>query len=474
MGVSPSRKIAFDVLLRVEMEGAYASDLLHAALSPRVKPVDAALATEITLGVLRWRRLLDFLIERHLKKPASRLDLPVILALRMGLYQLRFLDKIPARAAINESVELVKSARKSSAAALVNAVLRKAESEAHSAAEAFVAPDLPLPDRLGILHSHPTWLVDRWLARLGEQQAVALLRSNNETPKLSCAVQDFSGREEVLSAMEKAGLKTRAGVLLRNAFSVSGGSPAQTAAFRAGQISIQDEASQAVPLLLGVQAGNRVLDLCAAPGGKTGSLIRAAGSTGVVIAADRHAHRLVAMRAQLDRLDIGDAHLVELDAEQALPFQRPFDRILLDAPCSGTGTLARHPEIRWRLESKQLAESHKHQARMLRMALVQLAPGGRLVYSTCSMEPEENEEVVEEVLRDTPWVRRTPRADAAQALAPRLASGVDADILFGGDGYFRTSPSVHHTDGFFAAVLYSTDRASAPSRARLMGGGADE
>ncbi len=469
MGVSPSRKIAYEVLRRVEAEGAYASDLLHAALTPHVKPADAALATEITLGVLRWRRLLDFLLGQHLKKPISRLDLPVALALRMGLYQLRFLNKIPARAAINESVELVKSARKSSAAALVNAVLRKAESEAQSPAESFLASDLPPSERLGILHSHPTWLVERWLLRLGEQQTVALLRANNQTPKLSCVVQDFSRCEEVISALEKAGLRTQPGVLLRNAFSVSGGSPARTEAFRAGEISIQDEASQVVPLLLTVQAGNRVLDLCAAPGGKTAALIRAAGKAGVVIAADHHAHRLAAMRAQLDRLAVGRAHLVELDAEESLPFHEKFDRILLDAPCSGTGTLARHPEIRWRLESNQLPESRKCQVRMLRVALSQLAPDGRLVYSTCSMEPEENEEVVEEALRDMPSIQRVPRAEAMQALTPHLATGLDPATLFGSDGYFRTSPSLHRTDGFFAAVLHSVDRASAPSRARLSG-----
>jgi 16S rRNA (cytosine967-C5)-methyltransferase len=473
MGVSPSRKIAFDVLQRVEAEGAYASDLLHAALTSHVKPSDAALATEITLGVLRWRRLLDFLLDRHLKRPGGRLDLPVILALRIGLYQLRFLDKVPARAAINESVELVKSARKSSAAALVNAVLRKAESEAQSPAESFLAPDLPLSERLGILHSHPAWLVERWLLRLGEQQTVALLRANNETPRLSCAVQDFSRHEEVLSSLAKAGLRTQPGVLLRNAFWVSGGSPARTEVFRAGQISIQDEASQAVPLLLAVQAGNRVLDLCAAPGGKTAALIRASGSAGMVIAADRYAHRLAAMRAQLDRLDSGRAHLIELDAEQPLPFDEKFDRILVDAPCSGTGTLARHPEIRWRLEPNQLTESHKHQTRMLRMALLQLAPGGRLVYSTCSMEPEENEEVVEEVLRDVPSIQRILRVEATQALTPHLAPGVDPATLFGSEGYFRTSPSLYRTDGFFAAVLQSADRAAAPGRARLIGGGVD-
>jgi 16S rRNA (cytosine967-C5)-methyltransferase len=287
-------------------------------------------------------------------------------------------------------------------------------------------------------------------------------------------VRDFSRCEEVISALEKGGLQARPGMLLRSAFSVSGGSPVRTEPFRLGEIAIQDEASQAVPLLLAVQAGNRVLDLCAAPGGKTASLVRAAGKAGVVIAADRHAHRLAAMRVQLGRLAAGTAHLVELDAEQPLPFQEGFDRILLDAPCSGSGTLARHPEIRWRLESNELEESHKSQVRMLRIALSRLAPGGRLVYSTCSMEPEENEEVVEEVLRDMPSTKRIPRAEAAQALTPRLAPGVDPDALFGSDGYFRTSPALHRTDGFFAAVLQSADRASSSSRARLTGGGADK
>src|SRR5271169_5181464 len=169
--ISPARKLAFEVLRRVEAEGAYASDVLHAELGSGVKPEDAALATELAMGVLRWRGLLDFLIERLTKKPAARLDLAVALALRIGLYQLRFLQRIPASAAVNESVELVKRARKTSAATLVNAVLRRAANEARVPAEKFVPRATPLVERLSILHSHPTWLVERWLARLGEAQA---------------------------------------------------------------------------------------------------------------------------------------------------------------------------------------------------------------------------------------------------------------------------------------------------------------
>jgi 16S rRNA (cytosine967-C5)-methyltransferase len=523
MPISPARRIAFDVLRRVEAEGAYASDLLHAELAARIKPADAALATELTMGVLRWRRLLDFLLDRHLKSSVAKLDLPVALAQRLGLYQLRFLDKIPARAAVNESVEMVKLARKSSAAPLVNAVLRRAAAEATLPAEKFLPPGLAAAERLGILYSHPTWMVDRWLVRLGEPATLALLRANNAPPRLSCAVHGPSQRDVILRALESSGARIEPGALFASTFSVRGASPSQSDAFRAGEFSIQDEASQAVPLLLGVRPGDRVLDLCAAPGGKTPPLARAAGPRGLVVAADLHAHRLAAMRAQLERLAIGNVHLVQLDAALPLPFltvahdgsaiavgHRGFDRILVDAPCSGTGTLARHPEIRWRLDPAQLGELHKLQAQILCMALAQLAPGGRLVYSTCSLEPEENEAVVNEAIlglsssshapssppssppvnsphagpADTTSSTSRPRSpqphapsssisslesraswspapsvcllsagELSRAVAPYLVATVDPASLFDSDGAFRTSPAAHHTDGFFAVAF---------------------
>jgi 16S rRNA (cytosine967-C5)-methyltransferase len=483
MPVTPARRIAFDVLRRVEAEGAYASDVLHAELgagggsnlkssnfkvsnfkSATFKTEDAALATELALGVLRERRLLDFLLARQLKKPVEKLDLPVLLALRMGLYQIRFLERIPARAAVNESVELVKLAKKFSAATLVNAVLRRAADEAHNPVEEFLPANLPLVDRLGILYSHPTWLVERWLARLGGPQTLALLEANNRTPRLACALHTQNLAEaltpgaspspdDIFALLEKSGLRIEPGPLLKNAFALSGGSPTRTDAFRKGLFSIQDEASQIIPLLLDVQPGDSVLDLCAAPGGKTAPLVRAAGSAGLVVAADRHTHRLRAMRDQFKRLALARVKLIELDAARPLPFRQEFKRILVDAPCSGTGTLARHPEIRWRLRPEQLVEFHDLQLALLKNALAQLARGGCLVYSTCSMEPEENEDVVEDALRGAPSIRRVSAAKAAHALAPHLAPGVEAEKLFDAVGYFRTSPAGYPTDGFFAAIL---------------------
>lgn len=472
MSVSRARAIAFDVLRRVEAEGAYASDLLHAELPPTLNPKDAALATELVMGVLRWRRLLDFLLARQLKSPkrsdraeansestVERLDLAVALALRVGLYQMLFLERVPARAAVNESVELVKRARKSSAGSLVNAVLRRIAGDATSTknaaetVEALLADETPRAGRMAILNSHPTWLVERWLARFGEPRTRALLDVDNRAPRLSCALHDVEHRDEVLDQLAQAGLRIEPGALLRNAFAVSGGSVAAAEPFRRGAISIQDEASQAIPLLLGVRAGDLVLDLCAAPGGKTPPLVRAATTNGMVVAGDLHAHRLRAMQKQFKRLQLARVHSVALDAGKPLPFPARFDRILVDAPCSGTGTLARHPEIRWRLKPEQLAEFHRLQVAILNSALDALARGARVVYSTCSLEPEENEDVIADVLRGAPHIRIVPAGEIVPLLAPQVAEPIDTASLFDASGYFRTCPGAQATDGFFAAIL---------------------
>lgn len=449
---SSAREIAYDVLRRVEAEGAYASDLLHTELGPGVPTNEAALATELTLGVLRWRRLLDFLLDRHLEKPVARLDLPVALALRIGLYQLRFLERIPARAAVNESVDLVKRARKSSAASLVNAVLRRLAPNAKLPIERLLPSEISQAEQLGILHSHPPWMVERWLGKMGREKTVAMLEADNRTPRLSCALSRPEDKDEITRELESAGLHIQAGRLLKSAFAVSGGSAVRTRAFQAGKISVQDEASQAIPLLLDVRAGQRVLDVCAAPGGKTAALVRAAGDAGFVVAADLHAHRLGAMEAQFKRLGL-KGHFLEVDATKALPLNMRFDRILVDAPCSGTGTLGRHPEIRWRLQPDQLVEFQALQTSILRNACARLAEAGRILYSTCSLEAEENEEVVEAVLRSVPDVRRVPVGGTAKALEAHLIEGVEAEDLFDDAGQFRIFPGEYETDGFFAAVL---------------------
>jgi 16S rRNA (cytosine967-C5)-methyltransferase len=457
MPISQARTIAFDVLLRVAKQNAYADDVLRAELNGTVKTEDAGLATELAFGVLRWQRLLDFVIDRYLKKPASTADVEVRVALRLGVYQLLFLDRVPARAAVHESVELVKRARKRSAATLVNAILRKAAKEpfpGNSPADAVARlfpSNLPLAERLGIQYSHPTWIVERWLRIYGEERTRSLLPANNRVPVLSAYLLDGQYSDDAMQSLQHTGCRILPGRLLRDAWVFEGGNPSACEAVRQGWVAIQDEASQAVAHLLAVDPDNTVLDLCAAPGGKTLLLARAAGPKGHVIAADLHEHRVRAMRERFELAGVRNVELLVLDGSQPLPFKRQFDRILVDVPCSGTGTLARHPEIRWKLRAEDLRDLHSRQVRLLQNALPHLAPNGRLVYSTCSLEPEENELVVREVLDALGGAFKI--ADPLESIESILQPSVQATSVVSADGYFRTFPPEHGTDGFFAAVI---------------------
>ena len=457
MSISIARAVAFDVLLRVTRQDAYADEVLRAELNDRVKPADAGLATELALGVLRWQRLLDFAIDRHLKTPARVADVEVRLALRLGAYQLLFLDRVPARAAVNESVELVKRARKHSAASLVNAVLHKlAKEPACKSAPAQAITDLlptnlPIAERLGISYSHLTWMVERWFHTFGEERTLALVQADNRVPVLSGWLADPQRAEEVPASLRKAGSRILPGRLLRSAVVLEGGNPGASEAVRQGWLAIQDEASQAVAHLIAARPGDSVLDLCAAPGGKTLLLSRAAGPQGRVIAADLHEHRVRAMQERFHLARVQNVETMVLDGAQPLPFERAFDRILVDVPCSGTGTLARHPEIRWKLQPADLVDLQARQMRLLRNALPHLAPSGRLVYSTCSLEPEENEIVVGQVLRE--FGDRFQMDDPRAVLKEILQESVKIDSVLGPEASFRTFPPLHGTDGFFAAVV---------------------
>ena len=318
--IAPARIAAFDILRRVD-SGAYASDLLFAlSLDSR----DASLASEIVFGVLRYRAQLDYLISLH---SPHHLDPEVRTALRMGIYQLRYLDRIPPHAAVADSVELVKRARKRSAAGLVNAVLRKTHREPVS-----------WPTR-EIELSCPEWLLRRWEKQYGSEIAAGIAREALKPP--------------LTYLNPSTGLT-------------------------------QDIGSQSIVPLLRLERGQSYLDLCAAPGNKTAQAL----AQGVrAVACDLHFHRLAPMKSLTP-------NLVNLDASRPLPFARSFDRILLDAPCSGTGTLGRNPEIKWRLTPADLDDLHARQVALLGQARRALAPGGLLVYSTCSLEREENEDVV--------------------------------------------------------------------------------
>ncbi|HEV8144948.1 MAG TPA: transcription antitermination factor NusB [Bryobacteraceae bacterium] len=323
--ISPARDAAFRVLFKVE-GGGYASDLLR---RETLETRDAGLAETIVFGCLRYQAQLDWLIAQLAKRP--KLDAEVRLALRMGVFQLRYLDRIPPHAAVSESVELVKRAKKESAAGFVNGVLRSVLRK---------GPRAPItwPD-LATELSVPQWMLDRWQRQYGADAAAKIARDALEEP--ATPLNPETGR-------------------------------------------LQDLGAQSVVPLLELETGMTLLDLCAAPGNKAAQAL-AAGAR--VIACDRYEKRLVEVPT--------DAERVVLDASQPLPFGPKFDRILVDAPCSGTGTLARNPEIKWRLRPTDLARFEELQRRILKNALASLAPGGRLVYATCSLESEENEKIIE-------------------------------------------------------------------------------
>ena len=394
--VSPARRAAFEILRGVEA-GAFSSILL-AAEEPKLKPADRGLAHELVLGVLRWQLWLDKLIEHFAKRSVESLDLPVRLALRLGLYQLRFLTRIPAPAAVNESVNLVRSAKVGSAAAFVNAVLRR------SIREADFDPAKPLEDpieKLATETSHPTWLIERWVESFGPEEAEAFARANNLVPPTAFRLLEGNLRKakqdaaEILDRLRDANGIVEPSTVAEGAWRVSGASSLVRELAAEGRIYLQDEASQLVAQTVNLKAGERALDLCAAPGGKTTLMAQRAEDRALIVASDISQRRLEIIIKLKASHNLTSIKSLVLDAAQQLPFENSvFDRILIDAPCSGTGTLRRNPEIRWRISETDIAELAAQQELFLNNAARVLKPGGQLVYSTCSVEPDENEQVI--------------------------------------------------------------------------------
>jgi len=443
MAVSPARAVAFEILLRVEREESYAAELLHSARLAKLSSRDHGLATELVMGVLRWQSLLDRRLAAASSQQLERLDGEVLAALRLGAYQLQFLSRVPARAAIFESVELVKAARKRSAASFVNAVLRKT---AAAGAEDIFAEIGKSPDSMTLAQNaaHPPWLVARWIEHYGLEATRQICIQDQTVPGAAIHIHG----DESDADLAATGVQLSPARLLSAARRVLSGDITATRAYREGRISIQDEASQLVALLVG--RGERILDCCAAPGSKTALLARR-NPRAKVFAMELHPHRARILQ-NLNRLP--NVHVVAADARH-LPFSLAFtfDRILADVPCSGTGTLARNPEIKWRLKAEDLHDLQSRQVAILKSAFAQLKIGGRLVYSTCSLEREENEAVVEAALDGAAEFRVI---DLKRELEQLRESGEmcwkDIASLLAGP-CLRTIPGVHPCEGFFAAMI---------------------
>ena len=449
-----ARRLALEVLTQVEEQGAYASLLLDAKLQKaRLSREERALATELTYGVLRWQGRLDYFLAAVTDRPWERVDPGLRRLLRLGAYQIHFLTRIPSYAAVNETVALAPAAGgqvNRGAKAFVNAILRKLLEE-----EGTIRFPDPSTDPVGALAtrwSHPRWLVTRWLARLGAAETEALLQANNETPALSVVVNRLKSRpEEVKDHLTLIAGSVTPGRFAPGVFHLKDGAEAlRDPTFAKGWFFPMDEAAVLPVLLLDPQPCDTVLDACAGGGGKTALLLGLLGSSGRVIALDPSARAHRRLREARMRLGLDRLLPVQADARQASRLlTRPVDRILVDAPCSGLGTLRRHPERKWQQRESGLPALARLQLELLRGVAPLLKPGGLLVYSTCSLEPEETDAVVEAFLRESP--------DFASDNSHHSLSATVAGLMEP-DGALRTWPHRHGVDGFYAIRLHRRTR----------------
>ncbi len=432
-----ARATAARVLERVATDAAFADLALEAELAGRkLAPRDSALATELVFGTLRWQRYLDWILAPHAKRRLASLDARVLAILRMTAYQLVFLERVPPFAAVNDAVTLAPLTP--GVKPFVNAVLRAFARR--GAREREPAPPRDATEALATRCSFPTWLAARWGARYGREDAEALMRAMNERPPLTLRANTLRVTREALAARLAAeeGLAARPTRWAPEGLVVGpGGAPGAWRAFAEGLFAVQDEASMLVARLLAPAPGATIADVCAAPGTKTTHLAQLMEDRGRVLAFDPQPARLARVREATARLGIKCIEPLDGTVEALAPgFREACDGVLVDAPCSNLGVLRRNPDVKWRREPAELAASAERQRRILGAAAAMVKPGGRLVYATCSLEPEENEGVIAPFLAAHPEFRRDPPAEFPLPLDS--------------DGTLRCLPHRHGTDGFTA------------------------
>jgi 16S rRNA (cytosine967-C5)-methyltransferase len=441
--IASARAIAFHILMKVG-KGSHSDELLRSHKVDALPAQDRALATTLVLGTLRWQLKLDARIRPLLSRPDAKLPPPVETALRLGAYQLLHLDRVPAYAAIGESVELAKRAGEAHASRMVNAVLRKLAKLQRECEN----PELERAAEIAGAYAHPVWLVERWVSFYGLEASRAICSFDQEPAAVSIRLRDSTAEPDLMDE----GIQLGAGDFLTAARRVVSGDIVHSKVFKQSRVRIQDEGSQLVAELAG--SGSRILDTCAAPGGKT-AILAERNPEANITAWDISKRRLETMRQTLE--PFGDRVCLELKDATAVKLQPDYDLILCDVPCTGTGTINRNPEIRFRVNENDIARQHARQVKILSAALAGLATDGRLIYSTCSLEPEENEAVVAECLSANPGFTTRPLNDEIETLVTRgiiTSEGTErlnASALT--SGFLRTIPGIHNSDGFFAALI---------------------
>jgi 16S rRNA (cytosine967-C5)-methyltransferase len=435
--ISPARSAVYEILTKIETEKAFSSVLLP-FYEDKLSPEDRALSHEITLGVLRKQIYLDKIIGHFTNN--KKLDTAILIALRIGLYQLFYLDKIPTYSAINESVNLVQKAKKTSAKGFVNAVLRRATREK---IELKYIDEI---ERISIETSHPRWLIEKWSEQFGIEETAKLAKINNEIPSRSFRLtekffrSDEKKRNELLKYFED---KCEKSEFIENCFIAEKYDSKLHGLAKTGEIYFQDEGSQLVGQTINLKNGEKFLDVCAAPGSKTTQIAAQKSKTenrNSLIAGDLYFQRVTFLQENCRNQGIEQISIVQYDAEKSLPFaDESFDCVLLDSPCSGTGTIRHNPEIRYFLDEKDFAELSAKQLAILKNASKLVKSGGKLIYSTCSLEIKENEAVCQQFLENNQNYVQT---------APNLP-----ERFITAENFARTFPQKDEMDGFFIAVF---------------------
>lgn len=446
-----ARDVAMNVLQRVEMSGAYSGLELNQALtSAALSRPDAALATELVYGTIQRLNTIDFTLSNRVKGWPAKVEPWVRSLLRLSYYQLRWLTRVPTHAVVDEAVRIAKKRGHAGIAGLVNGVLRGL---LRDGVETPLPEHLSPAERLSLTHSHPLWLVERWLTQYGEKTTEQICSANNEPPHASARVNPLrSRREELIQAMQDAGLDVAPSALSAQGIVASkAGNLVHTEWYEQGLLTVQDESSMLVAAAGDPRPGMTVLDCCAAPGGKSTHLAELMHNEGKVIANDVHPHKEALIRQQAERLGLTGIATMTVDAQE-LPERLPsqsFDLVLLDAPCSGLGVIRRKPEIKWNKTPEDIASLSALQTQLLSKVQHLVKPGGKLVYSTCTIAPEENEEAVKSFLAEHPEFILDPQWPE-DVLQPLKAGGQLPDPF---SGMIQLLPHMFGSDGFFIARM---------------------
>jgi 16S rRNA (cytosine967-C5)-methyltransferase len=436
-----------NVLTQVEQEGAYSNLLLNTALQKSsLAKSDAGLATELIYGTISRLNTLDYFLDKFVNKGVQKLQPWVRALLRISLYQVVYLDRIPDHAVVSEAVNLAKGRGHQGISGMVNGVLRNILRQKESLA---IPENMPAAQRISLLHSHPQWLVERWISQYGIETTEAICAANNEPPAVSVRVNTtMISRDDMLTLMSSHGLDATPSSLSPYGIVVKGaGNMALTDWYRDGMISIQDESSMLVAEAVQPEPGMRVLDCCAAPGGKSAHMGELMKDEGSIVANDIHAHKGKLISDQASRLGLDSISIVTGDALDLVDRFEPasFDRILLDAPCSGLGVIRRKPDLKWGKSQEDIHEIAALQLRLLESVSTLLRPGGLLVYSTCTIEPLENEGVV------SAFLEGHSEFEIAEDGLGALSRLEEKSLLQGGG--IQILPQHYHSDGFYIARL---------------------